>query len=219
MNMSELIKGRKEHEASLGFSIGEVNEAAASITVGSSYISQLSGDGELLKINNITYAPGGRTNWHIHQAAKAGGEVIICEAGRGFYQEWGRDALEMKAGDCKNIAPGVKFWYGAAPEDWVSFISVEVPGENVTTEYAEPVSDAEYEKLRKASEEQRVSEEAAMNAAIMHMSINEQWPYGTMKKFWPEGDSLAIEYETGKVILYHLEDGYWEPEEWVVTEE
>lgn len=82
------------------------------------------------------------------------------------------------------------------------------------------VPEEAHDKPTSAEPAPKISEEAALNAAIMHISVNEQWPYGTMKKFWPEGDRLAIEYETGKVLYYRLEDGYWEPESgWVILPE
>lgn len=82
------------------------------------------------------------------------------------------------------------------------------------------VSDENQNKLKTTEPARKISEETAMNAAIMHISVNEQWPYGTMKKYWSDGDRLAIEYETGKVLYYALEDGYWEPENgWVILPE
>lgn len=82
------------------------------------------------------------------------------------------------------------------------------------------VSGENQNKLKTTEPAPKISEEAAMNAAIMHISVNEQWPYGTMKKYWSEGDRLAIEYETGKVLYYALEDDYWEPESgWVILPE
>lgn len=211
-------KERKEHEASLGFAIGAINQGTEAHITGSSYVAPLSD--ELLKIDNTTFEPGCRTNWHIHQAEKNGGQVIICIAGRGFYQEWGKDAVEVNPGDCITIPAGVKNWHGAAPESWFSHICIDVPGEGTHTEFLEPVSDEEYDRLKKSEAEIEISEDAVMNTAIMHISINEQWPYGTMKKYWLEGDRLAIEYETGKALYYRLEDGYWEPEEgWVVLSE
>ena len=38
-------------------------------------------------------------NWHIHHAKSGGGQILICVAGRGFYQEWGRAAVELLPGD------------------------------------------------------------------------------------------------------------------------
>ena len=97
---------------------------------------------------NVTFEPGCRNNWHIHQAEKGGGQMLICVAGRGYYQEWGQEARELHPGDVVNIAPGVKHWHGAAPASWFSHLAVEVPGEKTGTEWCEPVGDEEYGKLK-----------------------------------------------------------------------
>ncbi len=84
----------------------------------------------------------------IHHADKGGGQILVCVAGRGCYQEWGREAVEMKPGDCINIPGGVKHWHGAAPDSWFSHLAVEVPGENGFNEWLEPVDDEQYGVLK-----------------------------------------------------------------------
>ena len=86
-------------------------------------------------------------NWHIHHAKSGGGQILVCVAGRGYYQEEGKEAVEMKPGDCINIPAEVKHWHGAAPDEWFSHLAIEVPGENGSNERLEPVSDEEYGKL------------------------------------------------------------------------
>lgn len=88
-----------------------------------------------------------RNNWHIHHADKGGGQILVCVAGRGYYQEEGKEAVEMKPGDCVNIPAGVKHWHGAASDSWFSHLAIEVPGENCSNEWLEAVSDDEYGKL------------------------------------------------------------------------
>ena len=88
-----------------------------------------------------------RNNWHIHHADKGGGQILVCVAGRGYYQEEGKEAVEMKPGDCINIPAGVKHWHGAAPDSWFSHLAIEVPGENCSNEWLEAVCDDEYGKL------------------------------------------------------------------------
>ena len=89
-----------------------------------------------------------RNNWHIHHAKNGGGQIIICVAGRGYYQEEGKETIEMKPGDCINIPAEVKHWHGAAPDSWFSHLAVEVPGEETSNEWCEAVSDEEYGKLK-----------------------------------------------------------------------
>ena len=99
-------------------------------------------------IANVTFEPGCRNNWHIHCAENGGGQILLCTAGRGYYQEWGKDAVELKPGDCINIPVGVKYWHGAAPDEWFQHLAIEVPAENGSTEWCEKVSDEEYSKLK-----------------------------------------------------------------------
>ena len=87
-------------------------------------------------------------NWHIHHAETGGGQILVCVAGRGFYQEWGKTPICMTAGDVVNIPAGVKHWHGAAPDSWFSHLVVEVPGENTHTEWCEPVSNEDYANIK-----------------------------------------------------------------------
>lgn len=100
---------------------------------------------ERVGIANVTFEPGCRNNWHIHHK---GGQILLCTAGRGYYQEWGKPAQEMNPGDVINIAPEVKHWHGAAPDSWFSHLAVDVPAEGSSNEWLEPVKEEEYSKLK-----------------------------------------------------------------------
>lgn len=128
------------------FPTGEKNTAFAEFFTGQSYLNMLTTEG--VAIGNVTFEPGCRNNWHIHQADKGGGQILVCVAGRGYYQEWGKEPQELHPGDIVNIAPGVKHWHGAAPDSWFSHLAVEVPGENGHSEWCEPVTEEDYKKLR-----------------------------------------------------------------------
>ncbi len=134
------------HAAEMIFPIGEPNEAYAQYFIGQSYLAPVSSS--QVGVANVTFEPGCRNNWHIHHADKGGGQILICVAGRGYYQEWGKGAVEMKPGDCINIPVGVKHWHGAAPDSWFSHLAVEVPGENSSNEWLEPVNDEQYGALK-----------------------------------------------------------------------
>lgn len=129
---------------SMVFPIGAPNDGFAQYFSGQSYLAPVST--EQVKIFNVTFEPGCRNNWHIHEADKGGGQVLICVAGRGYYQEWGKEPQKLHPGDVINIMPGVKHWHGAAPDSWFSHLAVEVPGENCRSRWCEPVSEEEYRK-------------------------------------------------------------------------
>lgn len=127
------------------FAQGSPNTAYAQYFIGNSWLNMLSTEGVI--IGNVTFEPGCRNNWHIHHADKGGGQILLCTAGKGWYQEWGQPARELKSGDVVVIPAGVKHWHGAAKDSWFVHLAVEVPGENTKNEWLEPVGDAEYNKL------------------------------------------------------------------------
>ena len=127
------------------FPRGGENTAFARYFVGKSYLNMLST--EQVPIGNVTFEPGCRNNWHIHRAARGGGQILLVTAGRGWYQEWGKPARALRAGDVVNIPANVKHWHGAARDSWFAHLAVEVPGEETANEWLEPVSDTDYSQL------------------------------------------------------------------------
>ena len=125
------------------FPMGEKNEAFAQYFVGQSYLNMLST--ERVTIGNVTFEPGCRNNWHIHHK---GGQILLCTAGRGYYQEWGKEAQELHPGDVVNIPPEVKHWHGAAKDSWFAHLAVELPAEGASNEWLEVVNEEDYEKLK-----------------------------------------------------------------------
>lgn len=128
------------------FPTGNTNDAFAEYFIGQSYLNMLST--EQVPIGNVTFEPGCRNNWHIHHADKGGGQILLVTAGEGWYQEWGKLARKLKAGDVVNIPANVKHWHGAAANSWFQHLAIEVPGENCKNQWCEPVNDEEYKNLK-----------------------------------------------------------------------
>lgn len=126
------------------FERGEKNPFGQYFT-GQSYLKMLTSEG--VGIGNVTFEPGCRNNWHIHHAKSGGGQILLCIGGTGWYQEWGKEAQALHEGDVVVIPEGVKHWHGAAADSWFAHLSVEVPGEETSNEWLEPVTDEEYAKL------------------------------------------------------------------------
>lgn len=139
---------KSEFEKLNAFGTGRDNTAYARYFIGRSYLNPLTKPQDGLALSNVTFEPGCRNNWHIHEADKGGGQILVCVAGRGYYQEWGKEPQKLHHGDVINIMPGVKHWHGAAPDSWFSHLAVEVPGENCRSQWSEPVSEEEYQKLK-----------------------------------------------------------------------
>ena len=133
------------HAAQMAFPIGAPNDAFAQYFIGQSYLAPVSA--EQVGIFNVTFEPGCRNNWHIHHADEGGGQILLCLAGRGYYQEWGKPARLLRPGDVVNIPAGVKHWHGAAADSWFSHLALEVPGVGTSNEWLEAVTDEVYQTL------------------------------------------------------------------------
>ena len=139
--------GKAAFQREMIFPIGEPNTAYAKYFIGNSYLAPISK--EQIPFSNVTFEPGCRNNWHIHHATKGGGQMLVCVAGKGWYQEWGKPAVQMLPGDVIHIPANVKHWHGAAADSWFAHLAFEVPGENTSNEWLEPVTDEEYNQLGK----------------------------------------------------------------------
>ena len=135
-----------DYQKTMFFPIGEFNEKYKDYFTGKSYLEKISTQG--VSIFNVTFEPGCRNNWHIHNAKDGGGQILICVAGVGYYMEEGKEAIKLVPGDSINIKPGVKHWHGAAKDSYFSHLAIEVPGVDTSTTWLEPVSEEIYSKLK-----------------------------------------------------------------------
>ena len=141
---------KKEFDKMNVFGQGEPNVNFAQYFIGDSFLNPLTVQGECpVFLANVTFEPGCRNNWHIHHAKSGGGQLLICTAGKGWYQEEGKEAVSLTPGTVITIPANVKHWHGAKKDEWFAHIAVEVPGEETRTEWCEPVTDEEYGKLEK----------------------------------------------------------------------
>lgn len=134
---------RAEFEQMDAFGIGGPNPAAQYFS-GATFLKVLTEDGCASPLYNVTFEPGCRNNWHVHHATEGGGQVLICTAGEGWYQEWGKPVQKLTPGDVVSIAPEVKHWHGATKDSWFQHIALAVPAEGATNEWLEPVEDKDY---------------------------------------------------------------------------
>lgn len=140
------LSEKEKYAQSIMFPVGEPNDAFAKYFSGKSYAAPVST--KQVKIFNITFEPGCRNNWHIHKAKSGGGQMLIGVGGKGYYQEWGKEPVEIKEGTVINIPANVKHWHGAAPDSWFSHLAVELDGVETSNEWLEPVDDEHYRNLR-----------------------------------------------------------------------
>ena len=140
-------RNKEDFEKANVFGIGVPNEKYAKYFKGNSFLNGLTDKECGIAISNVTFEPGCRNNWHIHHATSGGGQILICTAGEGWYQEKGKEAISLKEGSVIAIPANVKHWHGAKKDSWFSHITFEIPGENCTNEWCEPVTDEEYNQL------------------------------------------------------------------------
>lgn len=95
-------------------------------------------------ICNVTFEPACINHWHSHP----GGQILIVTGGRGWYQEWGKEARELRAGDIVTIPENVKHWHGAAKDSEFTHISIETNAQKGKAVWLEAVDKNEYEKLK-----------------------------------------------------------------------
>ena len=125
------------------FGLGDYNSKYEKYFIGKSYLRPL--NVKDINIANVTFEPRCRNNWHIHHK---GGQILLCTDGTGWYQEWGKPAQKLNPGDVVYIPPEVKHWHGASSNEWFSHIAIEIPAQNSTNEWCEPVIDDDYNKLK-----------------------------------------------------------------------
>ena len=146
--MKEVYTDEEEVKGGGMFGLGEPNDAFAQYFVGQSYLRSLTSKEDPLFIANVTFEPGCRNNWHIHKATKGGGQILIAVDGQGWYQREGEEAQKLLPGDVVVVPANVKHWHGAGKDGWFSHLAIELPGENTSNEWLEPVSDEVYDKLK-----------------------------------------------------------------------
>ena len=108
---------------------------------GQAYLASISNNEALgTHISNVTFEPGCRNNWHSH----TGGQLLLVTAGRGYYQEKGEPARELRPGDVVEIPADVVHWHGAAPDSEFVHIGITPKAASNKTIWGGPVTDKEY---------------------------------------------------------------------------
>ena len=127
---------------------GNPNDAYAQYFTGQSHLAQIQpknlaeGEKTVLNYANVTFEPGCRNNWHVHHGAH---QILICVSGEGIYQEWGKPAIRLHAGDIIDIPEGAKHWHGATKDSWFQHLASHVHvGNPESNEWLEPVTDEQY---------------------------------------------------------------------------
>lgn len=124
--------------------------------IGQSYLTDVGGgvirsaqsdaSSSVTSLKNVTFEPRCRNNWHVHHKQV---QVLICVAGRGWYQEWGKEAVEMTPGTVIAVPAEVKHWHGAAKDSWFQHLTYHKDvQEDASNEWLEAVTDEVYDLLK-----------------------------------------------------------------------
>lgn len=139
---------REQFETANTFGTGFANDDYAKYFIGDSFLNPLTKPGEdSIFLANVTFEPGCRNNWHTHASSQGGGQIILCLAGEGWYQEENKEAIELKAGMVITIPANVKHWHGAKSDSWFSHIAFSPSGEDMENIWHEEVTNEVYNSL------------------------------------------------------------------------
>lgn len=138
------VQTKEEFQMSTPYPTGTPNDGYAKYFTGKSYLAQM--DAEDGGPTNVTFEPGCRNHWHIHHKSV---QVLICVAGKGWYQEWGKEPVKMTPGTVIAIPSEAKHWHGAANDSWFQHLTYTTKAEDgASNEWLEEVKDEEYKKLK-----------------------------------------------------------------------
>jgi quercetin dioxygenase-like cupin family protein len=89
-----------------------------------------------VRASRVQYEPGTRSYWHSHD----GLQLLLLERGKGRVQIQGQKMQEVAVGQPVLLAAGVPHWHGAAPDEGLTQIAVNVGG----VKWMAAVTDEEY---------------------------------------------------------------------------
>lgn len=200
---------KEEYDKVNLFGLGVLNEQFAKYFIGDSFLNPLTKPQECpVFLLNVTFEPGCRNHWHIHHAKSGGGQMLICTAGEGWYQEEGKNPVSLSEGSFVYIPTGVKHWHGAKADSWFSHIAVSIPGEETENEWLEPVADDAYGKLKakgtgtkpqvKSATTKYLTKKAFKKANVFGMGI----PNFMLSKYFSGRSYLKMMTRPGKTPLF-----------------
>jgi 4-carboxymuconolactone decarboxylase len=96
-------------------------------------------------IGNVSFEPGGKTNWHTHPA----GQILLVTDGKGFYQERGKQARVITKGDVVVIPSNIEHWHGAVHDSSLTHIAITNMVNGIPVTWLAPVTEEEYKIMQK----------------------------------------------------------------------
>ena len=89
----------------------------------------------------VHFTPCAHTAWHCHSF----GQTLCVTEGEGFVQARGGPLIRIRAGDVIVTPPGEWHWHGAAPDRFMTHVTMyEAAPDGEETTWGETVSDEDY---------------------------------------------------------------------------
>jgi quercetin dioxygenase-like cupin family protein len=73
-----------------------------------------------VRASTVHFSPGARSAWHSH----ARGQILYVTEGEGLAQSRGDEVVKLRAGDIVYTAPEEWHWHGAAPDRFMTHLSM-----------------------------------------------------------------------------------------------
>ena len=144
-NSNNMDMTEKKNETAI-FPQGE--KASETVFTGTAFLNMLISDNDSIfncQVYDVVFEPSARNNWHSHP----GGQILLVTAGKGYYQERGKEARLLQRGDVVEILPDVVHWHGAAPDSKFTHIGISPNTQKGGAAWFEAVSDEDYKKATK----------------------------------------------------------------------
>jgi quercetin dioxygenase-like cupin family protein len=93
-----------------------------------------------ISVGAVRFEAGARTHWHKHP----GGQVLLITEGTAWYQERGKERVEVPSGELVRCLPEVEHWHGASQDQAMTHIAIGTQVRKGSVVWKEKVSDSEY---------------------------------------------------------------------------
>ena len=93
-----------------------------------------------IQVSAVHFTPGARSAWHSHGL----GQTLYVTEGVGLVQVRGEEIHEIRSGDIVLAPSGEEHWHGAAPDHFMSHLSMTENVPDQPDHWGAHVTDAEY---------------------------------------------------------------------------
>ena len=117
--------------------------------IGEAWLNRLlkADDDLAYNITKATFKANSTLDWHKHASV----QVLIVVAGEGYYQEKGKEAIIMKAGDIIKCEKNTEHWHSSSKYSNVTYLALY--GGEKPTQWTEVLTQKKYDNIAKKLEQ------------------------------------------------------------------